>query len=61
LYGDAARTIPVGKVSPEALALIDATRASLFEGINAAKGGNRIGDIGHAVQAYVEKRGYPVS
>jgi methionyl aminopeptidase len=59
-YGDAARTVPVGKVTPEAQALLEATRQSLFEGIAAAKAGNRIGDIGHAVQRFVEAKGYSV-
>ena len=39
---------------------MDATRESLYEGIKAARAGGRIGDIGHAVQAYVEARGYTV-
>ena len=59
-YGDAARTIPVGDVSQAARELSEATRASLEAGIQAAVAGNRIGDIGHAVQAYVEARGYAV-
>ena len=49
-----------GDVSEEAQALMDATRESLFEGIKAATAGNRIGDIGHAVQKYVEARSYSV-
>ena len=59
-YGDSARTVPVGKVSLEAQALLDATRESLEAGIRAAVPGNRIGDIGHAVQAHVEAKGYSV-
>jgi methionyl aminopeptidase len=59
-YGDSARTIPVGTVSPAAIALSDATRESLEAGIRAAVSGNRIGDIGHAVQSHVEARGYTV-
>jgi len=59
-YGDSARTIPVGAVSPDAIALSDATRESLEAGIRAALSGNRIGDIGHAVQSHVEARGYTV-
>jgi methionyl aminopeptidase len=59
-YGDAARTIPVGDISAEAQALLDATRESLEAGIRAAVSGNRIGDIGHAVQAHVEAKGYSV-
>ena len=56
-YGDSARTVPVGKVSAEAQALVDATRESLYKGDRAMVAGNRIGDIGHAVQAHVEARG----
>jgi methionyl aminopeptidase len=59
-YGDSARTVPVGPVSTEARALIDATRESLYEGIKAMVVGNRIGDIGHAVQGHVEAKGYSV-
>jgi methionyl aminopeptidase len=59
-YGDSARTVPVGKVTPEAQALLEATRDSLYKGIEAAVVGNRIGDIGNAVQKYVEARGYSV-
>lgn len=59
-YGDSARTIPVGPVSDEAKALIEATRESLEKGIGAVIGGNRIGDIGHAVQSVVEPRGFSV-
>ena len=59
-HGDAARTIPVGKVDEESMRLITVTRSSFFEGIKMLKPGNRIGDIGHAVQQYVEARGYSV-
>ena len=59
-HGDNAATFAAGEVSPEAQALMDATRESLYEGIQAAKAGNRIGDIGAAVQRYVEVRGYSV-
>ncbi len=59
-YGDAARTVPVGEVSPEAKALVDATRESLAKGISAVVSGNRIGDIGHAVQSFVEPKGFAV-
>ena len=58
--GDNAWTFPCGDVSAEAQALMDATREALFEGIAAAKPGNRIGDVGSAVQRYVEARGYSV-
>lgn len=59
-HGDNAATFPAGKISPEAQRLIDTTRESLYEGINAAQAGNRIGDISSAVQRYVEARGYSV-
>lgn len=60
MIGDAAVSIAVGEVSPEATALMDATRISLEEGIKAAQPGGRVGDIGAAVQAYGESRGYGV-
>lgn len=59
-HGDNAATFACGDISDEAQALIDATRESLYEGIKAAVCGNRIGDIGSAVQRYVEARGYSV-
>lgn len=59
-YGDAARTVPVGKVSEQARRLAEATRASLEAGIEAIRPGNRVGDIGHAVQSHVERLGYSV-
>lgn len=59
-FGDFAYTFPVGDVAPETLALIDATRQSLFEGVKAAVAGNRTGDVGHAIQRYCESRGYGV-
>ena len=58
--GDNAWTFPCGEVSQEAQSLMDATRESLFEGIKAATVGNRIGDVGSAVQRYAEARGYSV-
>jgi methionyl aminopeptidase len=57
---DAARTIAVGKVAPEARRLIDATRDSLMRGIEQCLVGNRLQDIGHAVQSHVEPMGYSV-
>lgn len=59
-HGDNAWTFPCGKVSREAQSLMDATRDALFEGIRQAVAGNRTGDIGHAVQSYVEARSYSV-
>ena len=58
--GDNAWTFPCGKVSEEAQKLMDATRESLFHAIEKAVPGNRIGDIGSAVQQYVEARNYSV-
>ena len=57
-HGDAARTIPVGKVSDEAMRLIEVTRESFFCGIDQLKIGNRLGDVGSAIDALVEKNGY---
>lgn len=59
-HGDSARTIPVGKVSDEALKLIDVTRQSFFDGVAQLKAGNRIGDVGSAIQARVENNGFSV-
>ena len=59
-HGDNAATFAVGDVSPEAKRLMDVTRESLYEGINAARPGGRIGDISHAVQSYVEANGFSV-
>lgn len=59
-HGDNAYTFPCGKVSASAQALLDATRESLNMGIAQALAGNRIGDIGSAVQRYVEARSYSV-
>lgn len=57
-HGDCAGTYPCGEVSPEAKKLMEVTRASFFEGIKYARAGNRISDIGHAVQEYCESFGY---
>ena len=59
-HGDNAATFACGDITPEAKRLMDATRESLYEGIKAARAGGRIGDISHAVQSYVEARGYSV-
>ncbi|MSQ06295.1 MAG: type I methionyl aminopeptidase [Dehalococcoidia bacterium] len=58
--GDAAVSLPVGSVAPEALGLLEATRLSLEAGIQAAQVGSRIGDVSAAVQAYSEAHGYSV-
>lgn len=58
LIGDAARTFPVGKISPEKARLIEVTKQSFFEGIKNLKVGHRLGELSHAIQTYVEKNGY---
>ena len=59
-HGDNAATFACGDISAEAKRLMDTTRESLYEGIAAAVSGGRLGDIGAAIQQYVEKRGYSV-
>ena len=60
-HGDSANTFTVGRVSEKAQRLIDVTRESFYRGIaEAGKDGARIGDIGHAVQTYVEENGFSV-
>lgn len=59
-YGDAAITLPVGNVSLDAKRLVEATEGSLYCAIQEAVPGNRISNISHAVQSYVEKRGFSV-
>ncbi|MCQ2153428.1 MAG: type I methionyl aminopeptidase [Bacteroidales bacterium] len=58
--GDSAYTFPVGEVDAATRKLLDATKASLYEGIKAAVAGNRTGDIGYAVQSYAESFGFSV-
>jgi methionyl aminopeptidase len=59
-YGDAAITLPVGVIKPEAERLMRVTEESLLRGIAQAQAGNRLYDISHAVQDYVESNGYSV-
>ena len=59
-HGDNAWTFACGDINAQAQGLLDATKESLFEGIKQAVAGNRIGDIGSAVQRYVEARNYSV-
>ena len=59
-YADSAVTVPVGTVVPEAQRLIDVTRAAMHAGIAAMRPGNRLHDIGHAVQELVEGAGFSV-
>src|ERR671914_517061 len=51
---DAARTFPVGDVSPVASKLLEVTREALFRGVEACRPGNKLGDLGNAVQQHVE-------
>jgi methionyl aminopeptidase len=59
-YGDAAITVPVGTITPEAERLVRVTEESLLRGIAQARAGNRLFDISHAVQKHVESNGYSV-
>jgi methionyl aminopeptidase len=59
-FGDAARTVAVGKASPEAQKLMRVTREALLAGIDVCRPGKRVGDIGHAVQTHAESFGYSV-
>src|SRR5919199_2306981 len=57
---DAARTFPVGEVSPVAGKLLDVTRESLFKAVEQCRPGRHLGDIGHAVQRHVEDNGFSI-
>lgn len=59
-YGDHAYTFEVGSVSPEIKKLLEVTKSSLYKGIEAFKAGNRVGDVGFAIQEFTEKHGYGV-
>lgn len=59
-FGDTARSIAVGKITPAAEKLLRVTQESLMKGIAEAKPGNRIFDIGHAVQSHAEAAGFSV-
>jgi methionyl aminopeptidase len=58
--GDAARTVGVGVVAPQAQALMQATEGALKAGIQMARDQNRLGDISHAIQEYAESKGFSV-
>ena len=60
LYGDAAVTVGVGNISPEAQALVDVTREALATAVRSVRDGARLGDVGAAIQEFVESRGYSV-
>ncbi|SFW25068.1 methionyl aminopeptidase [Sinomicrobium oceani] len=59
-YGDHAYTFEVGEVSQEVKKLLQVTKESLYEGIRHFRAGNRVGDVGFAIQQYCEDRGYGV-
>ena len=59
-YGDSARTVPVGKVAPQAQALSQATKEALEAGIRAIKPGGRVSDIGAAIEAHLQPKGYGI-
>ncbi|MDF7813129.1 type I methionyl aminopeptidase [Hymenobacter sp. YC55] len=59
-HSDSAYTYPVGEVDPEVLQLLEETKKSLYLGIEKAVAGNRMGDVGYAIQNHVEKQGYGV-
>ena len=59
-YGDHAKTFAVGEISDEKNKLMQITKESLYKGIEQAKPGNYVGDIGHAVQSHAESNGYSV-
>lgn len=59
-YGDSAKTFPVGEIDEESKKLLEVTEKSRTIGIEMAVVGNRLGDIGHAIQQYVEKNGFSV-
>ncbi len=59
-YGDHAYTFAVGEIAPETQQLLDVTKESLYRGIREFKAGNRVGDVGYAIQNYCESFGYGV-
>ena len=59
-YGDHAYTFAVGEITEETKKLLQITKESLYEGIRELKVGNRVGDVGYAIQKYCEDRGYGV-
>lgn len=59
-HGDSCYTFCVGEVSPEVLSLLKTTKEALYKGIEAAKVGGRLGDIGNAIQTHCEAKGYSV-
>ena len=60
LFTDMAITVPVGKIDKESAKLLDVTQRALAKGISAARGGNTVGDISHAVESEVRPHGYGI-
>lgn len=59
-YGDSAYTFAVGEIDEETSLLLHRTKEALYKGVEMAVAGNRVGDIGHAIQAYIEPYGYGI-
>jgi methionyl aminopeptidase len=59
-YADSAVTVPVGQIPPETRKLLEVTREGLDRAIDKMRAGNRLGDVGHAVQSWVEENGFSV-
>ena len=59
-YGDAAVTVPVGEIDAQSQNLLRVTEEALYKGIKKARSGNRLSDISHAIQTWVEKHGFSV-
>ncbi|CDF78217.1 methionine aminopeptidase [Formosa agariphila KMM 3901] len=59
-YGDHAYTFAVGEIAPETQKLLDVTRESIYVGLRELKVGNRVGDVGYAIQNFCEAHGYGV-
>jgi methionyl aminopeptidase len=59
-FGDSAVTLPVGKISEQAATLLRVTEESLYKAIETARPGNRVSDIGHAVQKHCEAYGFSI-
>lgn len=59
-HGDTCATFPVGEISQDAKSLLEATEQSLFEGIKAARAGNRLGDVSNAIEEFILSKGYAI-
>lgn len=59
-FGDNALTAGVGTIRPELAKLLEVAEAAMFKGVEASRPGNRVSDIGHAIQSHVERHGYSV-